>query len=147
MTKVVVIEDERDIVDILEFNLKAEGFDVLSATSGREGLDLVLGSRPDLLIVDLMLPDLSGNEICRAVRTSSHGKTLPILILSARGEEIDRVVGFELGADDYVTKPFSVRELMLRARALVRRAQSEGKSQTDDSLYFGPLRIDRQAHR
>lgn len=147
MTKVVVVEDERDIVDILEFNLKGEGFEVFSSTSGREGLDLVLSTRPDLLIVDLMLPDLSGNEICRAVRASSHGKTLPILILSARGEEIDRVVGFELGADDYVTKPFSVRELMLRAKALVRRAQSEAKTQTDDSIYFGPLRIDRQAHR
>lgn len=147
MTKIVVVEDERDIVEILAFNLKAEGYEVLSATNGREGLDLVLSSRPDLLIVDLMLPDLSGNEICRAVRASSHGKTLPILILSARGEEIDRVVGFELGADDYVTKPFSVRELMLRVKALVRRAHFEEKLQADDSLYFGPLRIDRQAHR
>lgn len=147
MTKVVVIEDEQDIVDVLEFNLKMEGFDVLSATNGREGLDLVQSSRPDLLIVDLMLPDLSGNEICRAVRASAYGKALPILILSARSEEIDRVVGFELGADDYVTKPFSVRELMLRARSLVRRAQSDGKTQADDSISFGPLRIDRQAHR
>lgn len=147
MTKVVVIEDEQDIIDVLEFNLKSEGFEVLASKSGRDGLDLVLSARPDLLIVDLMLPDLSGNEICRALRTSTHRKAMPILILSARGEEIDRVVGFELGADDYVTKPFSVRELMLRAKALVRRAQSEGKPQTDDSIYFGPLRIDRHAHR
>lgn len=147
MTKVVVVEDERDIVEILEFNLKAEGFEVSSATSGREGLTLVENARPDLLIVDLMLPDISGNEICRAVRASSQGKQLPILILSARGEEIDRVVGFELGADDYVTKPFSVRELMLRVRALVRRSQTGAKKQPDESIIFGPLRIDRQAHR
>lgn len=147
MTKVVIVEDERDIVDILEFNFQAEGFEVSSATTGKEGLELALSTRPDLLLVDLMLPDISGNEICRAVRASPHGKSLPILILSARGEEIDRVVGFELGADDYVTKPFSVRELMLRARALVRRAQTGTKKQVDESVHFGPLRIDRQAHR
>jgi two-component system, OmpR family, phosphate regulon response regulator PhoB len=147
MTKVVVVEDERDIVEVLEFNLRAEGYEVSSATSGREGLALVENTRPDLLIVDLMLPDISGNEICRAVRASSQGKQMPILILSARGEEIDRVVGFELGADDYVTKPFSVRELMLRVRALVRRSHTGSKKQPDESIVFGPLRIDRQAHR
>lgn len=147
MTKIVLVEDEHDIIEILEFNFRAEGFEVSSAMSGRDGLTLVQNTKPDLLIVDLMLPDMSGNEICRTVRSSPLGKTLPILILSARGEEIDRVVGFELGADDYVTKPFSMRELMLRVRALVRRAQSIAPGQADESIHFGPLQIDRHAHR
>lgn len=147
MTKIVIVEDERDIIDVLEFNFRAEGFEVSSAMTGRDGLNLVQNTRPDLLIVDLMLPDMSGNEICRTLRTSPQGKSLPILILSARGEEIDRVVGFELGADDYVTKPFSMRELMLRVRALIRRSHAPGAKQADESIHFGPLQIDRQAHR
>lgn len=147
MTKIIIVEDERDIIDVLEFNFRAQGFEVSSAMTGREGLNLVQNTPPDLLIVDLMLPDMSGNEICRTLRSSPRGKSLPILILSARGEEIDRVVGFELGADDYVTKPFSVRELMLRVRALVRRSQTPELKQPDESIHFGPLQIDRHAHR
>lgn len=147
MTKIVVVEDEKDIVDNLEFNLRAEGFDVATATSGREGLELIASARPNLVLLDLMLPDMSGNDICRSVRATPHGKTIPIMILSARGEEIDRVVGFELGADDYVTKPFSVRELILRIRGLLRRSESQSPPAEEEASQFGPLRVHRQAHR
>ncbi len=147
MTKIVVVEDEKDIIDNLEFNLRAEGFDVVTATNGREGLDLISSTRPHLVLLDLMLPDMSGNDICRALRATPHGRSLPIMILSARGEEIDRVVGFELGADDYVTKPFSVRELILRIRGLLRRAESQSPPAEDEASHFGPLKVHRQAHR
>lgn len=147
MAKLLIIEDEGDLRQVLAYNLTQAGHEALTAENGALGLRLAREQRPDLVLLDLMLPDLSGTDICRMLKEDADTKGIPIIMLTARGEEVDRVVGFELGADDYVTKPFSVRELMLRAKALVRRAQSEGKPQTDDSIYFGPLRIDRHAHR
>lgn len=147
MEKIVVIDDEQDILDVLEYNLEAAGFEVSTATTGKDGLALIESQRPDLLILDLMLPDVSGTEICRILRSGPAGKQLPILMLSARGEEIDRVVGFEIGADDYVTKPFSVRELLLRVRALLRRSERSTSTKKSASVNFGILRIDREAHR
>lgn len=147
MEKIVVIDDEQDILDVLEYNLEATGFEVSTATTGKDGLALIESQRPDLLILDLMLPDVSGTEICRILRSGPTGKQLPILMLSARGEEIDRVVGFEIGADDYVTKPFSVRELLLRVRALLRRSERSTSTKKSASVNFGILRIDREAHR
>lgn len=145
--KVVVIDDEQDIVEILSFNLEAAGYEVASAYTGREGLELIEEVRPHLLILDLMLPDISGTEICRTLRTTPQGKRLPILMLSARGDEIDRVVGFEVGVDDYVTKPFSLRELMLRVGALHRRARSGSDQKRAASIQFGSLGVDPEAHR
>jgi two-component system phosphate regulon response regulator PhoB len=147
MAKIVVVDDEQDIVDVLVYNLEAAGHEVKSALTGREGLDLINGIRPDLVVLDLMLPDISGTEVCRTLRTTAAGKQLPVLMLSARGEEIDRVVGFEIGADDYVTKPFSVRELLLRIRALLRRVQLSPPAKRGASIQFGRLRVDRDAHR
>jgi len=147
MEKIVVIDDEGDIVDVLSYNLRAEGYEVGCATLGEEGFQLCERMKPDLVILDLMLPDTSGTEICRRLRATPRGKNLPVLMLTARGEEIDRVVGFEIGADDYVTKPFSVRELMLRIKALLRRSQKHATTKRDAHFVFGKLRIDREAHR
>jgi len=147
MAKIVVVDDEQDILEVLDFNLKKAGHEVLTASTGRDGLELALKRNPDLIILDLMLPDLSGTEVCRTIRANTDIRQVPILMLSARGDEIDRVVGFELGADDYVTKPFSVRELMLRVRAVLGRSRPAPAVKRPLAVQFGRLRIDREAHR
>lgn len=144
--KIIIIEDERDLVDVLSYNLKREGYTVESALNGTEGLKLTREDPPaDLLLLDLMLPDMQGTEICKILRNDKRTKRLPIIMLTAKGEEIDRVVGFEVGADDYVVKPFSVRELMLRIKALLRR--TDDAEQPSGMLTFGCLTIDVPAHR
>jgi two-component system phosphate regulon response regulator PhoB len=145
MPRVLVIEDEADILSVLAYNLRQAGYDVTTASRGLEGLRLARELVPDLLLLDLMLPDVSGTEICRALKDDPKTRRLRVMMLTARGEEIDRVVGFELGADDYVTKPFSVRELLLRIRAVLRRGDSTPPRAHVDE--FGVLRIDREAHR
>lgn len=147
MTKIVVIDDEQDIVDVLTYNLESAGYEVSSANDGRSGLKAVTHTKPDLVILDLMLPDISGTEVCRSLRALNPARHMPVLMLSARGEEIDRVVGFEIGADDYVTKPFSVRELLLRVRALLRRNASTVTTKQADLISFGVLQVDREAYR
>jgi two-component system phosphate regulon response regulator PhoB len=145
MARILVIEDEPDIRQVLDYNLRLAGHDVVSAPRGHEGLRLVREQRPDLVLLDLMLPDLPGTEVCRAIKDDSATRPIPVMMLTAKGEEIDRVVGFELGADDYLTKPFSVRELILRIRAILRR--NDGKPPESAIVDFGRLRIDREAHR
>jgi len=145
MAKVLVIEDEADIRQVLEYNLEANGHKVYLAARGQEGLRIAKEKRPDLVLLDLMLPDLLGTEVCKQLRADPETAKLPIVMLTAKGEEIDRVVGFELGADDYVTKPFSVRELMLRVQALLRRGNVEPKERMP--IEFGVLKVDRGAHR
>jgi two-component system phosphate regulon response regulator PhoB len=143
---VLVIEDEVDLATTLEYNLRAEGFTVRLAHSGRQGLASATAEPlPDVIVLDLMLPDLSGTEICRKLREADRTRDIPVVMCTAKGEEIDRVVGFEVGADDYVVKPYSVRELILRIRALLRRAHRvEGEPSL---IRFGRLKIDRDAHR
>jgi two-component system phosphate regulon response regulator PhoB len=145
MARVLIIEDEQDLQKVLAYNLKQAGHEVLSALRGRDGLQLARDRNPELVILDLMLPDLPGTEVCKAMKRDSKLKLIPILMLTAKGEEVDRVVGFELGADDYVVKPFSVRELLLRIEAILRRASGEGVGR--QSFEFGLLRVDRDAHR
>jgi two-component system phosphate regulon response regulator PhoB len=145
MSRVLVIEDEKDLQRVLEYNLAQAGHEVLSATHGQEGLDLARESHPELILLDLMLPGLSGKEICRQLKDSADTRDIPIIIMTARGEEVDRVLGFELGADDYVVKPFSVRELLLRVQAILRRWQ--GPAEATNVTAFGVLRVDREAHR
>jgi two-component system, OmpR family, phosphate regulon response regulator PhoB len=145
MARILVIEDEADIRQVLEYNLRMAGHDVVAADRGQEGLRLVREQHPDLVLLDLMLPDVAGTEVCRSIKDDVAIRATPVIMLTARGEEIDRVVGFELGADDYVTKPFSVRELVLRIRATLRR--NEGKPPESSTVDFGNLRIDRDAHR
>ena len=143
---VLVIEDEIDLATTVEYNLRAEGFGVRLAHTGRAGLASATSDPlPDVIVLDLMLPDLSGTEICRRLREQDRTRDIPIVMCTAKGEEIDRVVGFEVGADDYVVKPFSVRELILRIRALLRRSNRvEGEPAL---IRFGRLKIDRDAHR
>jgi two-component system phosphate regulon response regulator PhoB len=145
MARILIVEDERDLQEVLAYNFRGAGHEVLQALRGEEGLRLARQHRPDLVCLDLMLPDLPGTEVCKALKKDAHTKDIPVLMLTAKGEEIDRVVGFELGADDYVTKPFSVRELLLRVQAILRRT-----STTPESLpliEFGRLRVDQAAHR
>ncbi len=144
--KIIIIEDERDLVDVLSYNLKREGYTVASALTGSDGIALIEEDPlADLVLLDLMLPDTQGTEICKTLRNNKRTKRLPVIMLTAKGEEIDRVVGFEVGADDYVVKPFSVRELMLRIRALLRRTDEADPS--SGTLSFGCLKIDVPAHR
>ncbi|MBI4699743.1 MAG: winged helix-turn-helix domain-containing protein [Deltaproteobacteria bacterium] len=145
MARILVIEDERDLLKVLDFNLRQAGHEVLSAMRGREGLQLAKDHRPDLVVLDLMLPDLAGTEVCKVLRKDARTQAIAILMLTAKGEEVDRVVGFELGADDYVVKPFSIRELLLRIDAILRRAR--GEREAGLPIEFGCLRIDREAYR
>src|SRR5690242_5109049 len=121
--KVLIVEDEADLLRTLEYNFRQAGFEVLTAARGREALRLVSDQAPALVLLDLMLPDVLGTEVCRQIKADAKTRQTQVIMLTAKGEEVDRVVGFELGADDYVTKPFSVRELVLRARAVLRRAE------------------------
>ena len=143
--RILVIEDDRDIVELVRYNLEKDGYQVFTATDGAIGMAQVKKSPPDLLVLDLMLPKLSGLEICKEVRRDAALNRLPILILTARGEEADRVVGLELGADDYVTKPFSPREFVARVKALLRRV--EPAAATEKLIDVGVLRIDPAAYR
>lgn len=143
---VLVIEDEVDLATTLEYNLRSEGYQVRVAHNGRDGLAAATAAPPpDVIVLDLMLPDLAGTEICRQLREQQPTRHTPVIMCTAKGEEIDRVVGFELGADDYVVKPFSMRELVLRIRALVRRAK-HGDSEAS-LVQVGRLKIDGEAHR
>jgi two-component system phosphate regulon response regulator PhoB len=148
MAHIIVIEDEADLQRLLEYNLKQAGYTVSVAGRGQEGLRLAQQLKPDLVLLDLMLPDVSGTEVCRTLKSQPETKAIPVVMVTARGEEIDRVVGFEIGADDYVVKPFSVRELLLRISAILRRQHSEPTtSESAQFVDFGRLRIDRGAHR
>ena len=123
---VLIVEDEQNIVDILAFNLSRDGYDTMEAYDGATGLQLALEHNPDLILLDLMLPEMNGFEVCRRVRES--GSSTPILMLTAREEEADKVIGLELGADDYITKPFSMRELLARVKANIRRGSMNAPS-------------------
>jgi len=148
MTSILVVEDEKDLLQILDYNLREAGYNVLLASSGQAGADLAHSEKPDLVLLDIMLPDRSGLDVCRALKADAATSGIPVIMVTAKGEEIDRVVGFELGADDYVVKPFSVRELLLRVQVVLRRGQAS-PAQVDERqvIQFGCLRIDRGAHR
>jgi two-component system, OmpR family, phosphate regulon response regulator PhoB len=145
MTMILVVDDEHDIQEVLAYALRDAGYEVVPATHGREALRLARERRPDLVLLDLMLPDVSGTEVCRLLKEDSSTRRVPVVMVTARKDEIDRVVGFELGADDYIVKPFSVRELILRVRAVLRRHESPPAP--SNAIEFGELRIDRDAHR
>jgi two-component system phosphate regulon response regulator PhoB len=143
---ILIVDDEADIANTLEFNLQRDGYRTLTALSGAAGLDLAAKEPlPDLILLDLMLPDISGTEVCRRLRANDKTRAIPVVMLTAKDDEIDRVVGFEIGADDYVTKPFSVRELTLRIKAILRR--TDAAQPTSEDVRFGVLRIDIAGHR
>ena len=133
--RILVVDDETSVTDLLAYNLRKAGYEALIAADGREALRLAHASNPDLILLDLMLPEVDGLDVCRELRKSSN---VPIIMITARGEEIDRVVGLELGADDYVTKPFSVRELMSRIKAVLRRARTEAGETKQSTILQGP---------
>jgi two-component system phosphate regulon response regulator PhoB len=143
---ILLVEDERDLLSTLEYSLQKEGYRTRCAETGNDGLKQASERPPpDLIVLDLMLPDMSGTEVCRALRAAEATRNIPVLMLTAKGEEIDRVVGFEVGADDYMVKPFSVRELSLRIRAILRRTTAA--EEQAEQIEFGRLRIDPSAHR
>jgi len=141
--KILIVEDERDVVKLLRYNLEKEGFRISSVTDGSLALSEMRREPADLVMLDLMLPGMDGLEICRQLRRNERYASVPILMLTARSEEADRVVGLELGADDYVTKPFSMRELIARVRALLRR---QDPTPQRNALLHGDIHIDPSAH-
>lgn len=145
MKRILIIEDDRDIVELVRYNLANEGFEVTALADGSAGLSLLRKSAPDLLILDLMLPKMPGLEVCKEIRRDPALNRLPILMLTARGEEADRVIGLEMGADDYVTKPFSPRELAARVKALLRRTEPAGD--VERAIEVGRLLIDPSSYR
>jgi len=122
MARVLIVDDDPDILRLVSYNISQAGFEVISASTGRKALEIAQKQHPDLIILDVMLPDVDGMEVCRTLRQQYPSRRIPIIMLTARGDEIDRVVGFELGADDYVAKPFSPRELVLRVKSILRRS-------------------------
>ena len=139
---ILVVEDERDIRELVRFHLEQEGYAVREADTGESGLALAAAERPALVVLDLMLPGLDGLEVCRRLRSTDATRSVPVIMLTAKAAEVDRVLGLELGADDYVTKPFSPRELVARVRAVLRRAHAEEVPAGHEVFERGRLRVD-----
>src|SRR3990172_3804631 len=142
--RIVLIEDEKDIIELVRYNFRKEGFEVSSFTSGKEVLEYLRRNPADLALLDIMVPDLDGFEICKRLRSEDRSRSLPVIFLTAKGEEIDRVLGLEIGADDYVVKPFSPRELVARVKAVLRRqARPPAKLEVIETR---DLRLDARTH-
>jgi two-component system, OmpR family, phosphate regulon response regulator PhoB len=146
MKRILIIEDEKDLADLLAFNLEKEGFTTSCAFDGNSGLAAAREDLPDLVVLDLMLPGILGTEVCKALRKDPRTARIPVLMVTAKSDEIDRVVGFEVGADDYIVKPFSMRELTLRVKAILRRCESE-QAAAASLLTLGGITIDTERHR
>ncbi len=146
MSKILVVDDEKNILELVRFNLEREGFQVLTALDGAGGLESARKEQPDLIVLDVMLPGMNGLEICQELHREPVTKKIPVIMLSARAEEVDRILGLEMGADDYITKPFSPRELVARIKARLRRARTAEERQAgpqwEERLDFGQLVID-----
>jgi two-component system phosphate regulon response regulator PhoB len=146
MKKVLIIEDEKDLAELLAFNLEKEGYSATCVHDGKLGLEQANEDLPDLILLDLMLPGLLGTEVCKALRKDLRTSQIPIIMITAKGDEIDRVVGFELGADDYIVKPFSMREVTLRVKAVMRRFEHVAQSPVVDLFSVGEIAIDKKRH-
>ncbi len=145
MKTILIIEDEKDLAELLAYNLGREGYRTVTALDGLSGLDRATELLPDLIVLDLMLPGMAGTDICKNLKKEPKTASIPVIVLTAKGEEIDRVVGFEIGADDYVVKPFSTRELLLRIKAVLRRSRPEQPA--GRLIRVGPLTIDSERHQ
>ena len=143
VARVLVVEDERDVAELLRFNLAKEGFDVLVAPHGTDALRIARDQLPDVVLLDLVVPQLNGWDVCRRLKEATDTRSIPIIMVTGRAEEGDKILGFELGADDYVTKPFSPRELVARVRAVTRRARHSGADRPVN-LRAGDLEVDRE---
>lgn len=144
MARILIVDDEPLIVDSLTYSLQREGFEVITVGDGLSALEAVKEKHPDIIVLDLMLPDISGFEVCRRLRAFT---TTPVIMLTARGEEIDRVLGLEVGADDYMAKPFSFRELLARVRSLLRRVALDRQEPESQALVFKKIKLDPEARR
>ena len=144
--RILVVDDEEDILNLLSYNLKKAGFDVLTAEDGPEALELAVKELPGLILLDIMLPNMEGTEVLKRLKANPSTAGVPVIMLTAKGEEIDRIVGFELGADDYITKPFSPRELILRVRAIFKRVDDLPVAR-GDVMSFRELVVDKGRHR
>jgi two-component system response regulator RegX3 len=144
MTKILIVEDEESVLDPLELLLTKEGFSIETARDGKEALEQFAKTNPDLILLDLMLPEISGTEVCRQIRLKSQ---VPIIMLTAKDTEVDKVVGLELGADDYVVKPYSKAELVARIKAVLRRQGSDSTNEPSGSISAGPVVIDVERHQ
>ncbi len=145
MNPILIVEDEKDILDLVEYHLRQAGFSVISALDGSCGLEEARRKHPALVILDLMLPGMDGKDVCRSLKSNPLTRLIPVLMLTARAEEVDRIIGLELGADDYVTKPFSPRELVLRVRAILRRRETDRES--EKFIQVEDLLIDVEGHQ
>lgn len=145
MERILVVEDEEKIMKVLSDFLKTEGYEVIKAKDGEAGLDTALNKKPDLILLDIMLPKKSGYDVCKELKTQ--GNPVPVIMLTAKGQELDKVLGLELGADDYVTKPFGLKELNARIRALLRRVKEPRDKDTIDYYEFGRIKIDFKRHQ
>ena len=144
-TKILVADDEEDVLNLVSMNLKNAGFTVIQAMDGREAIGKARTQLPMLMVLDLMLPEMSGLEVCKLLKSESVTSKIPVIMLTAKAEEVDRIVGLELGADDYITKPFSPRELVLRVKAVLRRGTQP--KEEEDQIQFGTISIDRARHQ
>lgn len=144
---ILLVEDDEDIRQLLTFTFEAAGFDVITRSDGQEGLDAAIAEIPDVVILDIMLPSMSGLDICKMLKRNAETESIPVIMLTARGEEVDRVVGLELGADDYVVKPFSPRELVLRVRAVLKRNTPVEPVSKGTSLKMDGLVVDMDAYK
>jgi DNA-binding response OmpR family regulator len=144
-TRILIIDDEQDVIDLLSLHLRKAGYGLSTATDGATGLRMAREETPALIILDLMLPKMPGLEICKVLKTDGATRQIPVLMLTAKAEEIDRIVGLEFGADDYVTKPFSPRELVLRVNAILRRGKAEGAAE-EKKLSIGAITLDPARH-
>lgn len=141
---ILVIEDEAHILELLRYNLEAQGYIVVLTDNGKEGLEKCRELSPDLLLLDLMLPDMDGIDICKKMKADEHLKNIPIIMLTAKSEEVDKILGLELGADDYITKPFSIRELLARIKVVLRRSKNDNEE--NEIIKFGDITIDTEKH-
>jgi phosphate regulon transcriptional regulator PhoB len=146
MIKILVTDDEEDIVELISYNLSKEGYSIIKAYDGEAALKLVKLQKPDLLILDLMLPRMSGIDVCKAIRNNSDSANLPIIMVTAKADEIDKIIGLEIGADDYITKPFSVKELVARVRAILRRLRDDNKQHLKEEFSYRGLKINYAAY-
>ncbi len=144
--RILVVDDEKDLVDLISYNLEKDGFTVVKAYDGEEALRLVRTRKPHLVILDLMLPGIQGMEVCKRIRNDPEHTALPIIMLTAKGEEIDKVLGLEVGADDYITKPFSVRELLARVHTVLRRSTMQKGIEKKGIFDYKDLHIDYRSH-
>ena len=142
--RILIVEDELDLRSTLEFKFKSEGYTVNAVSKGKEAIEAIARKKPDLVLLDLMLPDMSGLDVCKTIRNSADSFDTAIIMLTAKGEEVDRVLGFELGADDYVVKPFSIRELALRASTVLKRRE---KQEETNNISLGDIEINLSSYR